>query len=760
MAEANFLEAPGELIGSDELQAQKARNLYQTLKAGLQDYCWPRECRRFEVSGERGSTADVIVFDAEIEVGQRPAHPIRKLERIAALFRHDDSMLPEAFVLREDFPLVPHLNALSSLRKELPRNLCLYDEPYSEIQLSWTPAAFLKRIREWLDRTARGELHAEDQPLEPLLIGSPWSIVLPPDLFEREEESALQIAVRGYVEDDLQNRLLLAEWLDKAHLDENALPCAVVTLKGSPQEHGIIRKTPFDLEELRGFLQGADLDLYTKLREQLRSWYEHHELDKLRDNRVIIVVALPKVREAGTAVETSDVWAFEIAETLDELGERFDLWQRNQESGARGFVLGDSSPEVDGSEVLLVPLNVCYAFSRRLAAAQSAGEPPEDRKIVAIGAGALGSQLFMNAVRQGWGEWTLIDHDRLLPHNLARHALPGLYVGSSKTGSLAQLANATIWGDQIATSIVADVLDPRERDEKVKQALQQADVVLDTSASVAVERYLARDAKSPARKLSIFLNPSGTDGVMLCEDEKRRCPLDWLEMRYYRELIIRPELKEHMNLAEEQLRYARSCGDVSSVLAQDLVALHAATATRACRSALGVANPSILLWRTSEANVGIEYTDVEPSPALAQKADDWLVVTDQWLMDKVARERLDRMPNETGGVLVGTRDTKRRIVYVVESLPSPPDSTEWPAVYIRGKQGLRRRLEEIMHITGNHLGYVGEWHSHPRGHSPSPSSNDRRAFQWLSDMLAPEGLPATMLIVGESASAWYVGCMT
>jgi integrative and conjugative element protein (TIGR02256 family) len=129
-------------------------------------------------------------------------------------------------------------------------------------------------------------------------------------------------------------------------------------------------------------------------------------------------------------------------------------------------------------------------------------------------------------------------------------------------------------------------------------------------------------------------------------------------------------------------------------------------------------------------------------------------------MDKVARDRSEKLPNETGGVLIGARDTKRRIVYVVESLPSPLDSTEWPTVYIRGKQGLRRRLEEIRQITGNHLGYIGEWHSHPRGHSPSPSSDDHRAFQWLSDMLALEGLPATMLIVGESESAWHVGHMT
>lgn len=759
MAEANFLEAPGEVIRSGELKAQEARNLHRTLEAGLQDYCWLRECRRFEMPGEEGQTADVVVFDVEVEVGQRSVHDVRRLERIAALFRQDDSALPEVFALRDDFPLVPHLNALSPLRTEFPRNLCMYDEPYFEVELNWTPAAFLKRIREWLARTARGELHAEDQPLEPLLVASPWSIMLPPDLFEREEDGTLQIAVQGYVEDGLENRLLVTEWLDETHLDEKSLPCAVVTVEGSAQEHGIIRRIPFNLEELREFLEDAEIDLYAKLREQLGSWYEHHEVEKLRGNRVIIVASLPKVREAGGVVEASDVWAFEIAETLDELGERFDLWQKDKQSGARGVVL-EPSPDVAGSEISLAPLNVCYAFSREMAAAQSVGKDPDARKVVGIGAGALGSQFFLNAVRQGWGEWTLIDHDRLLPHNLARHALPGLYVGRSKVDSLAHLANETVWGGWVASPVVANVLAPGKRDEEVEQALHEADIVLDTSASVAVERYLARDAQSSARRVSIFLNPSGTDGVMLCEDEERRCPLDWLEMRYYREIATRPELQKHMKPAQGQLRYARSCGDVSSVLAQDLVALHAATGVRACRSALEAGGSSILLWRTSETSVGIEHAEIEPYPALEHRVGDWTVVTDRWLMDKVVRERAEKLPNETGGVLIGARDMKRRIVYVVKSLSSPPDSTEWPTVYIRGKQGLRRRIQEIRHITGDHLGYVGEWHSHPRGHSPSPSSDDRRAFEWLSDILASEGLPATMLIVGESDSAWHVGRMT
>ena len=38
----------------------------------------------------------------------------------------------------------------------------------------------------------------------------------------------------------------------------------------------------------------------------------------------------------------------------------------------------------------------------------------------------------MNLVRSGFGIWTLIDEDELMPHNLARHALPPWCVGMPK----------------------------------------------------------------------------------------------------------------------------------------------------------------------------------------------------------------------------------------------------------------------------------------------------------------------------------------
>jgi hypothetical protein len=115
------------------------------------------------------------------------------------------------------------------------------------------------------------------------------------------------------------------------------------------------------------------------------------------------------------------------------------------------------------------------------------------------------------------------------------------------------------------------------------------------------------------------------------------------------------------------------------------------------------------------------------------------------------------LPNETGGVLIGAHDTQRRVLYLVDVLPSPSDSEEWPTLYVRGCRGLTQRISEIDEITGGQLGYAGEWHSHPRDCGPSPSGDDRKVFTWLQDHMSLEGLPAAMLVVGEGDSALFVG---
>ena len=139
---------------------------------------------------------------------------------------------------------------------------------------------------------------------------------------------------------------------------------------------------------------------------------------------------------------------------------------------------------------------------------------------------------------------------------------------------------------------------------------------------------------------------------------------------------------------------------------------------------------------------------------------DWTLIMDDWILQLLAELRLAKLPNETGGVLMGAYDLPSKTVYVVDTIPSPPDSEEWPTLYIRGSEGLREKVSEITDMTAGQLEYVGEWHSHPDRCSCLPSDDDFKVFSWITDGMSSAGLPALMAIVGErNSSLWFLGRM-
>jgi hypothetical protein len=743
--ETTYLSAPGLVIESAELRVPKAREFAGTLLSGRLAFITLVDCRREETP----QGTEVVVMDVEVERGQRTIHDIRRFERMAVRFFTDDRRAPEVLALRGDFPLVPHLNLQP---QALPRSLCLFDEPYDDIKLRWTAAWFAERIRTWLAMTARGELHAPDQPLEPLLLGAAAHLILPGEIFGEQSAQPLRLAVYA-LRDGTGKLTYMATTEERAEYHGYELACVATVLWGDPQAHGVIQRVPQNIKELHDFMQAAGVDTLGSLRERLKQWQREISIKQILDRRLIIIVFLPKTRATGEAVEATDIYAFVSTSLLGAIGEQIGAWQRF--NGVPAPIL-DPDATKQGDAVDLVVLNPTAAFSRERAVALSGLPDPGRQSIAAIGLGALGSQVFMNLLRTGVGPWALMDKDTLLPHNLGRHALDGMAVGFAKAETLATVACHLLNDGQAAAPMVVDVLHPGKRTAELTRALTSATTILDMAASVPVARALACDHEAPARRMSLFLNPAGTDVVLLAEDADRAVPLDMLEMQYYRLLVQNDRLTDHLHVDGRPQRYARSCRDVSAIIPQDLVALHAGIGSRALRAALGQPSAQISIWQADPDTMTVTSVQGYPEPAVVQQEGDWTILTDTWLLEQLYLQRGDRLPRETGGVLVGAIDPQRRRVYVVLSLPSPPDSVEWPTLYIRGCQGLYQRVAGIDAITAGQLGYVAEWHSHPSGHSCAPSNDDWRVLRWLTDERAADGLPGLMAIVGDNRVCWYL----
>jgi len=727
-----YLEAPGVIIPKGSLRIPKAKEVLAAL-VNLPFFSFV-ECRKLSDLND----GDVVIFDAEVQLGQKTVHAIRNVERIAVIFYMNDETMPEVLALREDFPLVPHTN----LRlQEKPRSLCLYEQSYDEIKLSWTATFFLERIRYWLSLTAKGELHGTDQPLEPFLSETSKFLIFPFD------------SLRGKGDEYNQFMIIRREGFEWKvdHQVEAFIP---LLLHGKPQTAGIISQQPSNVEELHSFLMNAGIDLLSELREKLKLIKEQNSTNDIFKLPLVLLVFLPKKRTVSAEPEVPDVWAFLIKRPICDIGTEVGIWAV---AGKNVGYLIELDATKNGYGLAVEILNTMPSFTREMASIANGQKSVIDNKILLIGAGALGSQLLVNLVRKGIGEWTIIDEDCLLPHNLARHALPGFFTGFAKATKLAEIANSIIQGPTVAKAINANLLHTRNRADDVVRALQEAEVILDISTSLPVARFLALDAAGQARRISAFLNPVGSDIVILAEDSQRKYRLDCLEMQYYRFLITEPGFENHLRREEGHIRYARSCRDLSSTISQDLVALHAAIGSRKISRILSEdKGSSITIWQADTETLAVKKQDVPVYEMLQRSYGAWTLCFDDFLVRKIQAARAARLPNETGGVLLGSFDMLRKIIYIVDAILSPPDSVEQPSYYERGREGLKERIDQIQELTLGNLTYIGEWHSHPPGCGSTPSMADAEVFSWLFEIMNIDGLPPLMMISGDRGESWHV----
>jgi hypothetical protein len=737
-----YLDADGVLVPPEALSLPRAVGLARHLSSLDLPYVRLVECRR----GTDGEAFEAVVFEAEVERPQVTAHPIRRVERVAVVFREGDTRYPDVLVLRQDFPRTPHQSFRAA---EYPRGLCLYDRPWQEVAIRWTPAAFVERVRYWLAQTARGRLHQEDQPLEQLLFDSGTRLVIPVELVgELSAERPIRLDVLlATGRDDCRTFVAV-----KPPEGPSAAPKFMATVfVARPQTHGIIRHTPANLFELHEFLADGGIDLIGQLRSRIEEWGK-----PVADRKagLVIIVAMPLARTEGGEAERHDFWAFMTFETVRRVGVAIGLW--GEVGGQLAWQLRfDESDR--GRSIPIHVLSPCFEFSRAGAAAAN-GLKPDGRKVVAVGAGALGSQVIATLARGGFGSWTLVDEDDLLPHNLARHVLDNFDVGNTKATAVANYLDRLYAEAGGTKAIVADVLSPGQKAAELDAAFAESELILDMAASVPVARHLAVEIKSYARRVSVFLNPTGTDVVVLAEAKDRSVPLDAIETQYYRAAATDPRFEGHLGTAPGRLRYGRSCRDITFEMPTHLVAMHAAIASQAVRAAIESESATIRVWRCDPRTMQVVLVDVPANGVYRQEIGGWTLLIDRALLGRLADLRGTKLPNETGGVLLGVYDLSRRHVYVVDTIPSPPDSQEWPTLYIRGSEGLLAKVLAAGAASGGQLEYVGEWHSHPDGCGTSPSADDVTVFMWLTERMDDDGLPALMAIAGQGgASSWYLG---
>ncbi len=706
---------------------------------------------------ERRDNKDLITLRVEVELPQRPPIPINHVEDIQIEVTNEKD-IPNVFAIREDFPETIHQNIIFPGD---PKWLCLYEDPWEEISSTITPELFIERIREWLKRAAVNELHLQDQPLEPYLV-TKEKIIISEDILINgisREDILVGMQVGKLIQMVPILRTEVEKYRKNFPQEEGKSDFLGLVVKGEPTYTRMISQFPNNLYLLSDLLEKVGLHICEILEEYILDLNKQFKkISQFENYRLLIFLALPKCRNEGDEPKKNEYWVFAIDSTILELGKALDILDSVKGLGS-GILLEEKKTQKKDSDSLkkidVYAIAPIFAQSKSLARKSSGitNEEIINKKFGIIGLGALGSQIVMNLAKQGLGELILIDNDLLLPHNLARHPLINRFVGLSKVDAIYKsFVESVFYSEDNITTYEMNYLGVSENGDDLQKkcysSLASTDVIFDFSASRAVSQKLALDEFS-APRLSAYLTPSGNYCVVLYEGENRSVRLDDLEQQLMVSISEKYELNNFWKTSQELIQIAGSCRDLSRVMSNDFFLGYSGVISRLIKNILVDKKPRISVFTWQENPQCISEISIPVNKVHVYKQKEWEIRTSELTFSSLSEIRKERLPNETGGILLGKMNHERKIIHISHFLPSPPDSKEWPMAYIRGVQGLEKQIDKISDVTKNGLNYIGEWHSHPDNTSIFPSKEDLIALGWASEYMSAIGYPGLMAILGK-----------
>ncbi|ABM39639.1 ThiF family adenylyltransferase [Polaromonas naphthalenivorans] len=686
---------------------------------------------------------ECIVVEVECDgVPPKNGVGINYRERLALCVSDDPKQLIEVLAMRKDFPVLMHQNQGIL---DAPASLCLYFESVAAVMRTWTPQSFLRRIQWWLEKSARGELHPTDQPVEHLFFATRYELVLPWNLstLRKSAEHRFVIA-RGPERPDAGFTCFLeAVPKDAAVKTGTAAPIELVL---QPILHGFVERDPATLGQLADILSRRGIDLLPYLRAALQARVGAKGVVASADDKcTVILLHIPICRTEGAEPVGVTHRAFLLLAGGLELGVAVGaLFVLDKKYFSATGLIG-AQPATEWRSQPVLPMAV-LSQNDAAAARKQSGITEEGPAGALVGAGSLGSAILNFWGRAGWGSWTVIDKDHIKPHNLSRHVAYAQHIGYPKATVVADLHAAAMHGASEITPLNADASDFKPG--AVTDALSSVKLVVDASTTLEYPRA-ASMVDGFARHFSVFVTPTGNAGILLAEDAQRLLRLRTLEAQYYRALIQENWGRNHLTDNTGSFWSGASCRDISVVIPYSRIMGQASTLAEQIPLAAAQDGAMIRVWQRDPVRGTVEVHDVPVATERRMQLGEFDLFVDASVELQLRDLRTKGFPNETGGVLIGYYDFNVSAVIVVAALPAPPDSKSSPGSFERGIAGLAETVTEASRRTAGVVGYIGEWHSHPPGHSASPSRDDLVQLVHLALGMADDGLPAVQLIVGE-----------
>ena len=728
-----------EVAGTD-LTLSRAKALHDAV----------RHHRDFELVGvwqgkatPEASPSEIIVVDVSCDgVPPSNAAGIAFTERLALCVPEDPSSLVEVLAFRVGFPLMMHQN---SVLPDRPPSLCLYQEPPRSVARTWTAASLLKRIQVWLEGAARGTLHTSDQPVEQLFFVSPYELVLPWNFESLIADSKAKFWVARGPERPGKGGTFFLEGSAERRAERTA---SLVSLTLPAVVHGRVETDFGTLGQLADALTTRGVELLSALTSEIEARVGAGIEIGQDEPATVLLMRIPVVRAEGEPPSKIAHRAYFLNTGMLKLGAAMGTIYAAHDSkyykeAKASFIQPQEKTEWRGQ--IILPMEVLQCLDRPAARAQS-GLASEGPVGAMVGAGALGSTLLDMWTRAGWGEWSIVDNDHIKPHNLVRHQADASLIGVSKAEAAVHHIRYVMQDATRATAVPADACDLD--DAKVVEVLRASKLILDASTTLDYPRLIStRD--DVGRHASIFLTPSARGGVLLLEDADRKKRLRTLEAQYYRAILTSDWGTDHLDGNRGTFWSGASCRDISMVMPYSDIVRHAAVFADQVPRLSESPHAAIRVWCCDPESGTVSAHQVEAVDELQLRFGELDLFVDAGVYGKMKSLRKEQLPDETGGILLGYHDFNVNAIVVVDALAAPMDSEASPGSFERGLDGVTDAVVEARRRTAGVVGYIGEWHSHPRGYGAHPSGDDKFQLAYLTLGLALEGLPAVMLIVGD-----------
>lgn len=656
---------------------------------------------------DNGILLTSIMIDFRVNLPMKgPVCDVREIETVLICLSNDfPNNCPDVLV-RPDFPSVPHLSSI----KQKHRLICLTRDDTNDWWCGKTLIELVKDIYDWLCDAAAGMLVKENDPFEPLIVSgtTPVELCVKTVLEKCSKHNGAWKTTSKYmcVGDGNNARFIVGS----GDVDTQ------IFYQGQEQSELWI-DPPSNIEELIIKMGKLGFD-----KEQVRYWIE-------KKKHLLLVVGVKRPRTVLGRMEANEWVAFELKR--DKAKER-SPW--------------DIQPHI-----------VLESFSPSIAAVTS-GFQPQCAKVVIIGAGALGSEICESLGRSGIAHITLIDNDRLRPHNLARHTLSNKDIGENKAYALATKLNL-LFGHDICVPIQRNLLEiPREELLKI---IEKTDCVIDCSASRAVQYRLSDMLPEGKPLISGFQIDAGNGTVFLYSPDIKTVTHDMLESILVSRLIHIPVVSNWLEDTGDTIVIGGGCRAITSKIPGSIVKFGAGWLAdkilNILNSKVWPSKPVVeLLQYQNEDTTTIHLHQVGVEDVIMTKSEEWLIMCPRYVFSKINDFAEKAVPYETGGVLIGRIDRQRKIMYTTEAWKAPDDSQASQTGFSRGLAGLKNQIAMLEKDTNEFLSYIGEWHSHPPLNRPDFSSVDTATSNRMAEELAKDRIPAVCLITNSKDCRTHV----